>query len=156
MDTLEEHVELVRKLKSVSNHLVNPDLLHAVLGICDEAGEIAKTIKDHIYYGDVLDKDNLMEEFGDLLWFVTLGVDSCGFTMKEVIQANMRKLKKRYADGFTEQEAVSENRDLEAEKEAMKTAQNDVGLKCCICGVNLVEGFCPDRGDEKHTKYLSE
>ncbi|MGP9633756.1 hypothetical protein ACT3R7_11885 [Halomonas sp. AOP43-A1-21] len=50
---------------SAGDHGVSSDLVHAVLGLCDEAKELveAKTT------------ENVIEELGDLLWFVAL-VDS--------------------------------------------------------------------------------
>lgn len=48
------------------------DLEHAALGIVSEVGEINDQVKRHIIYGKPLDKVNIAEEIGDVLWYVAL------------------------------------------------------------------------------------
>lgn len=93
---------------------------HAADGICTEAGEFKDVLKKHKYYGRELDKVNLVEELGDLLWYVNIAMDELGVTAEEVQQINQDKLrKKRYKSGqFTEDEAI--NRDVDAEREELE------------------------------------
>lgn len=77
-------------------------LLHAQLGICSEAGEIADAIKKHVIYGQELNVENLIEEAGDLMWYVALLLDVLGEELDSVLQQNIEKLKKRYPEGFSE------------------------------------------------------
>lgn len=93
----------------------NTQMLHGILGVTSEAGELSDHLKRHIFYGTPFDKGNVKEECGDLLWYIALICRACGFTLEEVMQSNVDKLKKRYPDGFTEEAAVI--RDLIKEKE---------------------------------------
>lgn len=91
-------------------------LLHAAFGLCTETGEIQDTIKKHIFYGKPVDRDNLEEEFGDVLWYLSLLARYLGVSFETVMVRNIAKLKARFPEKFTEEEAL--NRDLEAESAA--------------------------------------
>ena len=45
-------------------------LFHGVLGLATESGEIADNVKKHLFYGKDADEPNLIEELGDILWYV--------------------------------------------------------------------------------------
>ena len=91
------------------------DLLHATLGISGEAGEIVDTVKKSIIYGKVLDSDNLKEELGDLMWYVSLLVhalaDVTGDTparcMSSILEENVAKLAKRYPNLYNNGDAIN-------------------------------------------------
>jgi NTP pyrophosphatase (non-canonical NTP hydrolase) len=72
------------------------DFLHAALGVATESGEVVDIIKKHLYYGKEIDMVHLKEELGDLLWYITLCLDTLGSTLEEAIETNMEKLEKRY------------------------------------------------------------
>jgi NTP pyrophosphatase (non-canonical NTP hydrolase) len=97
-DTVEDRMQLLGRL------------LHAQLGITTEAGELADAIKKHVIYNQSLDEGNILEECGDLLWYISIALSSCGFTMEQCMTENIAKLKKRYPEKFTEQLA-KERRD---------------------------------------------
>lgn len=88
-------------------------LLHSRDGICSEAGEYADQYKRHVYYKQPLNETNLIEELGDLLWYIALACNVLGITMRQVMVANAQKLRKRYPQKFTVENAV--NRDTVAE-----------------------------------------
>lgn len=71
------------------------------LGVAGEAGEVAELVKKHIGHGHDLDRDKMLKELGDVLWYVTGLATLMGFTLAEVAQANIEKLLKRYPDGFS-------------------------------------------------------
>jgi len=91
--------------------------LHAALGLADEAGEIAKAVKSCIFYGSKFDSENLKEEAGDLLWYLAILSDAIGVPLDEIMDANLRKLRARYPDGFTQDDAL--NRDAVRERAAL-------------------------------------
>lgn len=80
----------------------NAQMLHAVLGISGEAGELTDAIKKAVMYGKELDIKNVKEEAGDILWYMALLLNSVGSSFEEVMQLNHDKLEKRYPGGFTE------------------------------------------------------
>lgn len=96
----------------------NVRLLHAAIGLCTESGEIQDQLKKAIFYGKSLDKVNLVEELGDLMWYIGIACDALGVTLEEVMQKNHEKLKARYGTKFTEAAAL--NRDLDKEREILE------------------------------------
>jgi len=83
------------------------NLLHAMLGLMDEVGELAKTMKKELAYGKDMDVDNLVEEAGDVLWFVALLCHTLGVPLSYVAVDNIAKLRRRYPDKFTEFDALA-------------------------------------------------
>ena len=71
-------------------------LNHAALGVAGEAGELVDAIKKATIYGKLLDRENLIEELGDLRFYIQAVQNVCGITESEVLQANATKLAKRY------------------------------------------------------------
>ncbi len=53
-------------------------------------------------YGRELDINNLKEELGDILFYMTLILDATGSSFEEVMKMNHDKLEKRFPGGFTE------------------------------------------------------
>lgn len=101
------------------------DLLHAQLGISTEAGEFADAIKKYLYYGKEIDRTNIIEELGDLTWYIGLAIGAIGTTWGEVFEANIKKLKTRYPNKFSEESAL--NRDLVKERQMVEDTINKSG-----------------------------
>lgn len=76
------------------------DLANAALGLTGEAGEVADIIKKHLYQGHDLYPSEVVEELGDVLWYVALMADYFNVTLGFVMQQNITKLKARYPEGF--------------------------------------------------------
>lgn len=92
----------------------NIRLLHALLGLASEVGEFADQLKKHIFYGKPLDKVNLSEESGDLLWYLALASNVPGMESLDTnMERNIAKLKARYGDKFSEYAAANRNLDSE-------------------------------------------
>ena len=72
----------------------------AALGLVGEAGEVADLVKKHRYQGHRLDRLKLREELGDVLWYSMLLSHSLGYSLAEVIDSNIQKLRRRYPRGF--------------------------------------------------------
>lgn len=75
------------------------DLNHMALGIGGEAGELQDCIKKFTIYGKPIDLDNVIEELGDLEWYMSHLRLILGLNREQVLLANIDKLKKRYAEG---------------------------------------------------------
>lgn len=86
---------------------VNPDLgeteqdVVIALGLAGEAGEYADHIKKYFGQGHPLDRDKLIEELGDILFYVAWGATRNGISLLGLLYANTTKLTRRYPDGFT-------------------------------------------------------
>lgn len=69
---------------------------HAAMGIGGESGELIDCLKKVSVYGKDLDRENLVEELGDLMFYMTVVMELLHVTEPEVLQANANKLSKRY------------------------------------------------------------
>lgn len=96
-------------------------LLHALLGIASELGELADPVKKALIYDKPINLTNLKEEFGDLPWYNALGADAIGFPFGDVLSTNIAKLAVRFKGKFSKEKGI--HRDLEAEKRALEGAQ---------------------------------
>lgn len=94
-------------------------LLHGAIGICTEAGELQDAIKRELFYGKKLDEVNVMEECGDLLWYIAITLDAAGFTMEEAMEKNIAKLRKRYPKKYSHEKALG--RDHKAERKVLES-----------------------------------
>ena len=83
------------------------DLMHAAYGLAGEAGEFADCIKKNQVYDKPLDRDNAVEELGDLLWFIALACNALDVSMADIAKANIDKLRKRYPEKYTDHHAAA-------------------------------------------------
>jgi hypothetical protein len=91
-------------LESLSPKRCN--LWHAATGAASEGGEILDCVKKHVIYNKDLDRDHLIEELGDMEFFMGQLRNCISATREEVLTANYNKLaKKRYPNGYTDQAA---------------------------------------------------
>ena len=97
----EAFVALLFKQESM-RHMVD----HARGGICEEAGELSTCLKRHVVYGKPLDRENLVEELGDLRFFMQAVMNLFGIDEQEVLQGNAEKLSDRYKSLTYTQEAA--------------------------------------------------
>lgn len=91
---------------------------HGVIGVGTEAGELLDQLKRHMFYGQPLDLTNLVEECGDVLWYLNLILTACWSSFEQAMEKNIAKLAKRYPGGYSDYHAV--NRDLEQERKALE------------------------------------
>jgi NTP pyrophosphatase (non-canonical NTP hydrolase) len=87
-------------------------LLTAGVGINAEGGEFLEIIKKMVFQGKPWNDDNrehLIIELGDIMWYVAQATQALGISMEQVLDGNIRKLSKRYPEG-TFDAYYSENR----------------------------------------------
>lgn len=79
------------------------DLMHFVLGLNGESGEIAekvkKTIRDNDGHLSKEDKKELAKEIGDVLWYLAVFADELGMSLDDIAVANVEKLQSRKQRG---------------------------------------------------------
>ena len=75
-------------------------LANAALGLTGEAGEVAELIKKHLFHATPLDKDALVKELGDCLWYIAAFGTVLGLSLDDIAERNIDKLRKRYPEGF--------------------------------------------------------
>ena len=74
-------------------------LLHMGCGVSTEANELLDAIKKHTIYQKPLDVENIKEELGDLLFYMSNLMQSVGLSFEEVLHHNIDKLSVRYSSG---------------------------------------------------------
>lgn len=94
-------------------------LLHGVIGLTGEVGELAGAIERYAYYEKDFDRLNVIEEMGDVLWYLSELCDALDIPMERVMRLNISKLRKRFPENFDHELAKEENRDRAAEARAM-------------------------------------
>lgn len=96
---------------------VPPHIIHAILGIATEGVELVQALLTALENNTELDMPNIYEESGDFFWYIPLLMSmekdkEALFNL--ILRTNLLKLKERFEDKFTEDEAI--NRDLAAER----------------------------------------
>ena len=81
-------------------------LINGVMGLCGEAGEAIDIVKKHLAQGHELDREHLIKELGDMAETAT----ALDVSLEEVLQGNIKKLKKRYPEGFSVQDSMERDR----------------------------------------------
>lgn len=74
-------------------------IVYPALGLAGEAGEIAEKVKKWLRGDRELDREGLLKELGDPLWYITSLADDLGFTLQDVVDANVEKLSSRKERG---------------------------------------------------------
>jgi NTP pyrophosphatase (non-canonical NTP hydrolase) len=74
-------------------------LYENTLGLVGEAGEVAEKIKKVIRDGTKVDKDDLIKELGDVMFYVTALANYLGGDLQSVIDTNRKKLDDRQERG---------------------------------------------------------
>lgn len=129
--------EYQRKAMRTATHKCY-DLANAALGLTGEAGEVADIIKKHLYQGHDLYPSEVIEELGDVLWYVALMADYFNVTLSFVMQQNITKLKARYPEGFDPVRSV--NKEV-LRKEACGLSER-TGRHCRIGEQGMNEKYC--------------
>jgi len=124
-------------LRTLSTHFVlgekgepgraTPEMLHGAIGLATEAGELLDVLKRAVYYGQPIDRTNLIEELGDLEWYMAVLRDALGVTQEEVQERNIAKLRARYPERFTNVHALK--RDLAKERAVLEGEDGSAPLR---------------------------
>ncbi|MFA6963818.1 MAG: nucleoside triphosphate pyrophosphohydrolase family protein [Patescibacteria group bacterium] len=92
---------------------LSPRIEHAVYGIVTEAGELMSAVKKTKIYEKPLDKINLVEEAGDVMWYLAILADELGVSFEDIWDKNIRKLKTRYPDKYDHEMNINRQTDKE-------------------------------------------
>lgn len=91
------------------------NLWHMATGVSGEAGELLDAIKKHVIYQKPLDVENVKEELGDMLFYMSNLMQSVGLSFEEVLQHNVDKLSVRYSSGSYSNKQAQERADKVSE-----------------------------------------
>lgn len=77
-----------------------PTPMYLAVALCEEAGEVAGKVKKSFRDdGGELRKEGILDELGDLLYYITKMAHECGYTLADVMNRNVIKLNDRAARG---------------------------------------------------------
>lgn len=82
-------------------------LVNGVMGLNGESGECIDIVKKAEFQGHNLDTDKLIDELGDVLWYIAEICTALNVDMSEVAEKNIEKLKQRYPDGFESEKSIN-------------------------------------------------
>lgn len=81
-------------------------LINGVMGLCGESGEAIDLVKKHLAQSHALDKAALVQELGDVAWYLAETAYALDVDLETVLAANLEKLKKRYPQGFAAENSL--------------------------------------------------
>ncbi len=103
--TLNEYQELA--MRTLNPKLDKKDILiNGVMGLCGESGEVIDLVKKHLAQGHELDREKMIDELGDVAWYIAETAAALGADLEEVFSRNIEKLKKRYPEGFDSEASI--------------------------------------------------
>lgn len=111
------HADLVKALAKPGADIVaslTPEtahLLHMAVGVSGEAGELLDAVKKASIYVKPIDRENVIEELGDLEFYMEGLRQGLGITREETLAHNVAKLSKRYASGSYSNQQAQERAD---------------------------------------------
>ena len=80
---------------------------NAILGLNGESGELADMTKKWRFQGHLYTQLDWIDEAGDVLWYLAALATSLGVTLEQVAEHNVEKLRKRYPNGFNENDSIN-------------------------------------------------
>lgn len=129
--------EIIRQLTPHQAHL-----LHMAVGVSGESGELLDAIKKHCVYQKQINMDNVIEEAGDILFYLTGLLNDLNISVEDCVKANIDKLSKRYPAGSYSNAAAIARADKGNEPEeqtSMPSVEDDfddvkIETVACILG----------------------
>jgi len=93
--------EYQNKAKQTSLFPKEYGIIYTTLGLVGESGEVAEKVKkylrDKTSPADL--KADVARELGDVLWYLAMLANECGYTLEDIATLNVAKLKSRQARG---------------------------------------------------------
>ena len=96
---------------------IDPRVFHSIVGIATESTELCEALLATLL-GQDLDVVNVLEENGDIHWYQAIMMDALDGDWEGIFNTNIEKLRARYPEKFTSEDAI--NRDLDTEREILE------------------------------------
>lgn len=96
-DEFQEHA-----IRTWREDAADRSVIHALMGLTTEIGELTDSFKKHLYYGSELDVQNVVEEMGDVLYYAAVLMYAMGVPLSTPAKECIGKLMIRYPEGFSE------------------------------------------------------
>lgn len=97
-----------KAMRTLNKTLTKKEILvNGVMGLSGESGEVIDLVKKHLFQGHNLEKEKIMNELGDVMWYVAEICEAMDCSLDDVLECNIEKLKKRFKDGFSVEESIN-------------------------------------------------
>lgn len=93
---------------------VHIQIIHSILGMSGEVGELSSALEKYGWYGRELDVLNIKEELGDILWYMAELCQCLNLDLEEIMEMNIRKLQERYPEKYDDNKCKERNYEKEA------------------------------------------
>lgn len=104
--TLDGYQQDCRRTMSLETMDEKTRHLFMSLALAGEAGELANRTKKVFFHGHPYDQEKVVEELGDLLWYIAIYASEIGVSLSEVASRNLKKLNARYPEGFSSEASI--------------------------------------------------
>jgi len=101
---LNEYQEFCKRTAKKDFKTPEEEIMCWGLGICGEAGDVASCIKKTFAHKNN-QQEGVKENLGDALWYSAMICNFLGWNMEDILKQNIEKLKKRFPEGFTYENA---------------------------------------------------
>ena len=105
-DCSKDFVALADRMVELDREGANIErLTTAGVGLAAESGEFLEIVKKMVFQGkpwDDANREHLIIELGDIMWYVAQATQALGVSFEDVIATNVKKLEKRYPGGSFE------------------------------------------------------
>jgi len=68
------------------------------LGLTGEVGKVAEVVEKYVYHDHDLDLESVRSEIGTVLWHVAVLAEELGFSLQDVAEENIAKLRAQYPE----------------------------------------------------------
>lgn len=105
----EDHVRGFANSKLSKSELI----ANFALGLVCEAGEAGDVVKKHLFHGDPLNREKVILELGDVMFYWTALAQQLDIDTDEVLQKNIEKLRNRHKGKAFDSEVQRKSKLLE-------------------------------------------
>jgi len=77
------------------------------MGLAGETGEVVDYLKKVYFHGHEIDKEKMIDELGDVLWYISSLAFVHDIDLEDVAEYNIQKLEKRYPSGFSIEKSIN-------------------------------------------------
>jgi len=96
-----------KAMRTMSEKTLADPVLNGALGLAGESGEVADHVKKARFQDHTLDPDYIINELGDILWYVATTAFGLGVPLSDVMKRNIQKLLDRYPHGFEAERSIN-------------------------------------------------
>jgi NTP pyrophosphatase (non-canonical NTP hydrolase) len=113
MESLDYQLAATRTAKRINDayldgiYKYSDALTEMIFGLVGETGEVVDEIKKVLFHGHNMKRDKMVEELGDVFWYLANLMTVLGINMDEVMRGNIKKLEKRYPVSFSTEKSIN-------------------------------------------------